>query len=167
MKPAVDLDQGLELVARYGAPERWIAVLVTLRPDGEPSTSLVNAGILTHPVTGERVVAFVARGRTAKLANLRGRPRATLVVRAGWEWVAVTGPVELAGPDDEMPGLGLGLDGGGVPRLLREVFHAAGGTHDNLHVYDEVMAAERRTAVLLHPDRFVTNPAGTDHKEHR
>jgi hypothetical protein len=28
---------GLELVARYGAPERWLAVLVTPRPDGEPT----------------------------------------------------------------------------------------------------------------------------------
>jgi hypothetical protein len=48
---------GLELVARYGAPERWLAVLVTLRPDGEPSTSVVTAGALPHPVTGEQVVA--------------------------------------------------------------------------------------------------------------
>ena len=49
---------GLELVARYGAPERWLAVLVTLRPDGEPSTSVVTAGALPHPVTGEQVVAY-------------------------------------------------------------------------------------------------------------
>ena len=46
---------GLELITRYGAPERWLAVLVTLRPDGEPSTSVVNAGIVAHPVTGREV----------------------------------------------------------------------------------------------------------------
>src|SRR4029079_16303127 len=96
---------GLELIARYGARERWLAVLVTLRPDGEPSTSVVNAGILAHPVPGREVGAFVARGATAKLANLRRRPRATLVFRAGWEWVAVTGPVELVGPDHHLTGL--------------------------------------------------------------
>jgi curved DNA-binding protein CbpA len=28
------------------------------------------------------------------------------------------------------------------------------------------MADERRTAVLVHPDRFTTNPAGTEHQEH-
>ncbi|HEX3256870.1 MAG TPA: TIGR03618 family F420-dependent PPOX class oxidoreductase [Pseudonocardia sp.] len=153
---------GLELVARYGAPERWLAVLVTLRPDGEPSTSVVNAGILAHPVTGREVVAFVARGRTAKLANLRRRPRATLVFRAGWEWVAVTGPVELAGPDDDLPGLAADA----VPPLLRDVFHAAGGAHDDLDAYDRAMATERRTAVLIRPERFATNPPGTEHQEH-
>lgn len=172
MKPILDLDQGLELVARHGVAERWLAVLVTLRPDGDPSTSLVNAGILAHPVTGEQVVAFVARGHTAKLANLRRRPRATLVFRAGWEWVAVTGPVELAGPDDDLLGLdpqaGPQQPGGpsGVPGLLRSIFQAAGGAHDDLATYDEVMARERRTAVLLRPQRFATNPPGTDHQEH-
>lgn len=153
---------GLELVARYGAPERWLAVLVTRRPDGEPSTSVVNAGVLRHPVTDGEVVAFVARGGTAKLANLRRHPRATLVFRAGWEWVAVTGPLELAGPDDGLPGLGASA----VPGLLRDVFHAAGGVHDDLDSYDRVMAAERRTAVLLRPERFATNPPGTEHQEH-
>ena len=153
---------GLELVARYGAPERWLAVLVTLRPDGEPSTSVVNAGVLPHPVTGEEVVAFVARGATAKLANLRRVPRATLVFRSGWEWVAVTGPVELAGPDDDLPGLGADA----LPGLLRDVFHAAGGAHDDLDTYDRIMAAEHRTAVLLRPQRFATNPPGTEHQEH-
>jgi len=171
-RPALTRDQGLELVARYGAAERWLAVLVTLRPDGDPSTSLVNAGILAHPVTGEQVVAFVSRGSTAKLANLRRRSRATLVFRAGWEWVAVTGPVELAGPDDDLPGLDPPAgpqqpgDPGRVPGLLREVFHAAGGTHDDLAVYDEAMARERRTAVLLRPERFATNPPGAEHQEH-
>jgi PPOX class probable F420-dependent enzyme len=153
---------GLELVARYGPAERWLAVLVTRRPDGEPSTSVVNAGIVRHPVTDGEVVAFVARGGTAKLANLRRHPRATLVFRAGWEWVAVTGPVELAGPDDDLPGLGAVA----VPGLLRDVFHAAGGVHDDLDSYDRVMAAERRTAVLLRPERFATNPPGTEHQEH-
>ena len=153
---------GLELIARYGAPERWLAVLVTLRPDGEPSTSVVNAGIVRHPVTDGEVVAFVARGGTAKLANLRRRPRATLVFRAGWEWVAVAGPVELVGPSDDLPGLGTGA----MPRLLRDVFHAAGGAHEDLDTYDRVMATERRTAVLLRPERFATNPPGTEHQEH-
>jgi hypothetical protein len=47
---SVATSAGLELVACYGAPERWLAVLVTLRPDGEPSTSVVTAGALPHPV---------------------------------------------------------------------------------------------------------------------
>ena len=153
---------GLALVAQHGAAERWLAVLVTTRADGEPSTSVVNAGVLPHPVTGDPVAAFVSRGSTAKLTNLRRRPRATLVFRAGWEWVAVRGPVELAGPDDDLDG----LDPAQVPALLRDVFHAAGGTHDDLDTYDRVMAQDHRTAVLVHPERFTTNPPGTDHEEH-
>ena len=147
--------EGLELVARLGAAEHGLAVVVTLRPDGEPSTSVVNAGVLAHPLTGEPVVGFVAVGGTAKLANLRRHPRATLVFRAGWEWVAVAGPVDLAGPDDVLPG----LDAGALPRLLRDVFHAAGGTHEDLDEYDRVMATERRAAVLVRPERFSTNPS--------
>ncbi len=161
-RSVVTLDEGLDLVARYGAPERWISVLVTLRRDGEPGTSVVNAGILPHPVTGERLVAFVSRGGTVKLANLRRHPRATLVFRTGWEWVAVSGPVDLAGPDDTLPGLAPSA----VPGLLRDVFHAAGGHHGDLDEYDRVMTAERRAAVLLHPERFTTNPPGTGHEEH-
>jgi len=147
--------EGLQLVARLGGADHGLAVVVTRRGDGEPSTSVVNAGVLPHPLSGEPVVGFVAVGGTAKLLNLRRHPRATLVFRAGWEWVAVAGPVDLAGPDDPLPG----LDAGAVPRLLRDIFHAAGGTHDDLDEYDRVMAAQRRAAVLVRPERFSTNPA--------
>jgi Pyridoxamine 5'-phosphate oxidase len=173
--------EGLALVRQLGAAEKWLAVLVTQRPSshepdsapGDPSVSLVNAGVLPHPVTGEPVVAFVARGGTAKLANLRARPRASLVFRAGWEWVAVHGQVELAGPDDPLPGVATATasapgDGGERLRvLLRDVYAAAGGTHPDLAAYDRAMAVERRTVVLLTPDRFATNPPGAEHIEHQ
>jgi PPOX class probable F420-dependent enzyme len=156
------VEEGLRLVRAYGAAERWLAVLATVRPDRPPSISVVNAGVLPHPVSGQAMVAFVARGATAKLTNLRRNPHATLVFRAGWEWVAVRGPAELAGPDDPLTGLGPDR----LPQLLRDIYTAAGGAHPDLAEYDRVMAAERRTAVLLHPHRFTTNPAGTEHQEH-
>jgi hypothetical protein len=37
------------------------------------------------------------------------------------------------------------------------VFAAAGGTHDDLETYDQVMAAERRTAVLIEPRRVYSS----------
>ena len=37
--------------------------------------------------------------------------------------------------------------------LLREIFTAAGGTHDDFDAYDRVMAEERRVAVLVTPER--------------
>jgi PPOX class probable F420-dependent enzyme len=152
---------GLDRIRELAPAERWLAVLVTSRPSGSPGVSVVNAGILPHPRTGEPVVAFVSRGRTAKLTNLRATPNATLVFRSGWEWIAVSGPVELAGPDDELPG----PDPVDVRRLLRDIYAAAGGQHPDLDEYDRAMVADRRTAVLLTPTRFTTNPPGTDHEE--
>jgi PPOX class probable F420-dependent enzyme len=130
--------------------DHGLSVVSTLRADGTIQSSVVNAGVLGHPVTGAPVVAFTTRRGAAKLANLRARPRASLVVRAGWEWAAAEGPVELAGPADELPG----VDTDGLRVLLRDVFTAAGGTHDDWPAYDAVMAEEGRAVVLLTPERI-------------
>lgn len=146
--------------ATLGA-DRHLGVLVTTRPDEpDPQVAVVNVGVIAHPVSGDRTVALVARPG-AKLANLRAHPTATIVARAGWEWMAVRGHVELAGPDDPHPE----LDQRRQRQLLQDIFHAAGGTHSDLDRYSDVMAAERRCAVLLRPERFWTNPAGSEHRE--
>jgi PPOX class probable F420-dependent enzyme len=134
--------------------DHGLSVVSTLRADGTIQSSVVNAGVLGHPVTGAPVVGFTTRTGAVKLANLRGRPRASLVVRAGWNWMAAEGPVELAGPADSLPG----VDADGLRVLLRDVFTAAGGTHEDWDTYDAVMAAEGRAAVLLTPDRVYGNP---------
>ena len=144
---------GLEDFARLVRGDHGLCVVSTLRPDGTIQSSVVNAGVLSHPVTGAQVVGLVSRGDARKLANLRVRPRATVVVRAGWDWAAAEGPVELAGPDDPMPG----VDAERLRLLLREIFTAAGGTHDDWPGYDRVMAEERRTAVLVTPARLSAN----------
>jgi PPOX class probable F420-dependent enzyme len=137
------------------AADHGLCVVSTVRADGSVQSSVVNAGVLTHPVTGQEVVGFVARGGTRKLANLRERPRITVVVRAGWQWAAAEGPADLIGPDDALPGFAPDA----LPQLLRDVFTAAGGEHDDWDTYDRVMAEERRTAVLVTPDRVYSNPA--------
>jgi PPOX class probable F420-dependent enzyme len=144
------MTSSLEEARRLAAADSGLAVAVTVRPDGTPHASVVNAGVLPHPIDGEPVVGLVAAGGTLKLRNLRARPYASIVFRAGWEWVAVEGPAELAGPDDELPG----LDRDALRLLLRAIFSAAGGTHDDFDEYDRVMAAERRTAVLVRPARL-------------
>lgn len=149
----------LNLVRRLAAADHGLAVLATTRPDGSVQASVVNAGVVEDPVEGHEVVAFVARGGTRKLENLRRSGRATLVLRSGWEWVAVEGAVALAGPDDRATG----LDDGGVRLLLRRVFTAAGGTHDDLDEYDRVMREERRTVVLVSCERVYTNPPHARH----
>lgn len=147
---AVDLERVRELASA----DRGLAVVATTRGDGSVQASVVNAGVMPHPVTGDPVAALVALGGSMKLHHLRVRPRATLVLRSGWEWVAVEGSAELAGPDDPLDG----VDPNQVPQLLRDVFTAAGGTHDDWDEYDRVMAEERRTAVLIRPERVYGVP---------
>ncbi|MCU1430239.1 MAG: pyridoxamine 5-phosphate oxidase [Actinomycetia bacterium] len=147
------MEEGLALIRHCGEPEQWLAVLVTIDDDMSPQASVVNAGILRHPVTGATCLGVVASGGARKLANLRRRARATLVFRHGWEWVSVTGDTELVGPDDSAPG----IDAAARRQLLRDIFADAGGTHDDLDEYDRVMAAEGRTAILVAPERIVSN----------
>ena len=140
---------GLSEFARLVTGDNGLCVVSTLRPDDTIASTVVNAGVLPHPVTGEQVVGLVSRGDAHRIVNLRARPRATVVVRSSWQWASAEGPAELAGPDDPMPG----VDAERLRLLLREIFTAAGGTHDDFASYDQVMAAERRVAVLISPDR--------------
>jgi PPOX class probable F420-dependent enzyme len=133
--------------------DKGLCVLSTLRSDLTIQASVVNAGVLNHPATGQPVVGLVAQGRSRKLANLHDRPQATIVVRSGWQWVAVEGRAQLVGPDDQETSGGTG----DLRQLLRDVFVAAGGTHDDWDAYDRVMAEERRTAVFIAPDRVYSN----------
>ncbi|MDQ1510099.1 MAG: hypothetical protein QOG50_1943 [Actinomycetota bacterium] len=139
--------------AGIGAQDRGLCVVSTLRPDATIQASVVNAGVYDHPVSGVTGVAFVAMGGSRKLANLRTRPRVTVVARAGWQWAAAEGEAELIGPDD--PIAGVGPDD--LRLALRAVFVAAGGTHDDWDEYDRAMAAERRTIVFVSPDRVYSN----------
>ena len=74
-------------------------------------------------------------------------------MRAGWEWVTAAGTAEVIGPDDPYAG----IDAERLRVLLREVFTAAGGTHDDWPTYDATMANERRAAVLLTPTSVYSN----------
>jgi hypothetical protein len=134
--------------------EHGLVTVSVPRGDGTISSSVVNAGVLPHPVTGETVVGMVVRGGTKKLSYWRAHPYANVVIRSGWQWAAAEGRVGLIGPDDPEPG----VDAERLRLLLREIFAAAGGTHDDYDVYDTVMREERRTAVFVSPDRVYANP---------
>jgi len=123
--------------------DRGLAIVSTLRADQTIQTSLVNTGVV-----GDQL-AFVTYG-PVKLANLRARPQIAVAFRDGWRWAAVEGRAELAGPDDPRPW----LDAERLRLTLREIFTAAGGSHDNWAEYDRVMAEQRRTAVLISPTRI-------------
>jgi hypothetical protein len=137
----VPLDHGLSTVA-------------VRRRDRPAHVTVVNAGVMNHPVSGEPVVAFVAAGSARKLSLLRGDRAVSVTIRAGWQWVTVEGTAELIGPDDPSPH----VDADRLRVLLRDIFTAAGGLHDDWDSYDTTMRDERRTAVLVSAERVYSNP---------
>lgn len=147
----LDVVSTLDRARELGARESGLAVAITTRANGSPRASVVNAGVLDHPVSGEPVVGFVSRGSARKLADIRERPRVTVVFRSDWEWVAVEGDAELAGPVDRLEG----LRPDDVPSLLRAVYAAAvGGNPDDWARLDASMAAEGHTTVLVRVGRI-------------
>ena len=138
--------------ADLGRRENGLAVISTSRADGTIQSSVVNAGVLAHPLTDEQVLGFVTYGKV-KLANLRQRPHLAATFRAGWQWATVEGRAQLLGPDDPHPE----MDDDRRRLLLRAVFVGAGGTHDDWDEYDRVMAEQGRTAVLVTPTRIYSN----------
>lgn len=142
----------LDEFATLAAAERGLAVVSTLRADHTIQASLVNVGLLPHPLTGERTLAYVTYGKV-KLANLRSRSQTTVTVRSGWAWASIEGTSQLIGPDDT----DTGIDAERLRLLLREVFVAAGGDHGDWLEYDRVMVEQRRTVVLVEPTRVYSN----------
>jgi PPOX class probable F420-dependent enzyme len=143
----------LDDVSAIASGDHYLAVVATVRADSTVQTSVVNAGPLPHPSAGQPLIGFVTYGRV-KLANLRARPQVTLTFRHGWQWAAVEGHAELAGPADPQPWL---ADAEQLRLLLRAVFTAAGGQHDDWDEYDRVMAEQGRTVVLVEPRRIYSN----------
>jgi PPOX class probable F420-dependent enzyme len=135
-----------------GSRDKYLAVVSTARGDGTIQSSVVNAGLLPDPESGQDVIGFVTYGK-AKLANLRARPQVTVTFRAGWQWAAIEGTARIVGPDQ--PTSGTGADS--LRLLRRQVFSAAGGTHEDWAEYDRVMERERRAVVLVTPARVYSN----------
>jgi PPOX class probable F420-dependent enzyme len=145
----ITLTDALELARR----ESYLAVVSTVRADGSVQSSLVSAGVISHPIGGEPTVAYVTYG-PIKLTNLRRRPATAVTFRSGWAWCTVEGAAGLIGPDDPFPE----MDAERLRLLLREIFTAAGGSHDDWAEYDRAMVRERRTAVLITPTRIYGSP---------
>lgn len=146
----------LDDAVALAAADKGLAVVSTVRADGTVQASLVNVGLLPHPNGARPVLGFTTYGKV-KLANLRVRPQLAVTFRNGWQWATVEGRAELIGPDDSQPWLSDTRQADQLRLLLREVFAAAGGTHDDWDEYDRVMAAERRAVVLIEPSRVYSN----------
>jgi PPOX class probable F420-dependent enzyme len=140
------MDPDLAPVRRMIPGDHGLATVAVVRDDGTPHVSLVNAGVLDRP--GGPVAAYVTYG-PVKIRALRARPATSITWRVGWRWAAVDGDSTIVGPGD--------VDPETLRLLLREVFTACGGTHDDWAEYDRVMAAEGRVAVLVAPRRVYGN----------
>ena len=67
--------------------------------------------------------------------------------------MTVEGRATLVGPDDPRRD----VDAERLRLLLRDVFLAAGGSHDNWDEYDRTMIEQRRAAVLITPTRLYSS----------
>ena len=117
------------------------AVVTTIGRSGLPQATIVRAG----PYEG--TMAFVVRGGTVKLANLKRDDRCTvLVAKPDWTRYATVEGRAATHRQDNTGEEELRL-------LLRRVFSAAGGTHSDWEEYDRVMREEARAVVLVTPER--------------
>ena len=143
-------------VRQFLATETGLATISTTQKDGRVLSSIANCGVIQHPLTGADCVALVSAGGAARLGHVRRGSEVTIAIRRGWNWLAVTGQADLIGPSDPATG----IDVEELRLLLREIYEAAGGIHDDFEEYNREMVRGGRTAVLVEPARIISNRPG-------
>lgn len=143
----------LDDVKKFLSDETGLATISTVQADGRVLSSIANCGVIVHPVTGTECVALVSMGSAGRLKHVRRGSEVTIAIRRGWNWVAVTGKADLIGPDDQQHN----FDTEKLRLLLREIYIAAGGQHDDFDEYDREMVRSQRAAVLVAPTRIIGN----------
>jgi PPOX class probable F420-dependent enzyme len=116
------------------------AVVSTIRPSGTVQSTLVNVGLYDDGV------GFTTVGRSQKEYHLKRNPACTITIHHGPYWITVEGKARLYTWDD--------TDLETMRHLLRDLYVAAGGTHDDWATYDRVVREERRAAVVVVPERI-------------
>jgi PPOX class probable F420-dependent enzyme len=126
-----------ELLAFVGP--RHHMVLVTERGDGRPQLSPVTGG-----VDAEGRIVISTYPERAKAANLRARPRASVMVLSDeWNgaWVQVDGPAEV-------------LDLPEALEPLVDYYRAISGEHPDWGEYRRAMAEQGKSLVRITPERW-------------
>lgn len=140
-------------VRTFLADEHGLATVSTVQADGRVLSSVVNCGVVDHPRTGIASVALVSRGNAARLGHIRRGSEVTVAIRRGWTWRSATGPATVIGPGDNDGA----MSADDIRLLLRTVYQAAGGQHDDYDEFDRVMLEDRRAAVFITPERILGN----------
>ena len=118
-------------------------VLTTFRRDGSAQMSIITCGPL------EDGVAFTTTEDRAKLKNLRRNPRCSLLVaRENWSaYIVLQGHARLLSADN--------TDADVLRLALRDVFRtAAAMEHPDWDEYDQAMAEQRRSAIIVVPEHL-------------
>ncbi|MCH7786705.1 MAG: PPOX class F420-dependent oxidoreductase [Chloroflexi bacterium] len=123
--------------------ENHRAVLTTFRKNGAAQMSILSVGYYKDGV------AFTTTEDRAKLANLRRDPRCSLLVSkdSWWGFIVLEGKAKVMSADN--------TDADELRQALRDVFVAASGEeHPNWDEYDQAMRDDRRSAIIVVPDRI-------------
>ncbi|MET9480200.1 PPOX class F420-dependent oxidoreductase [Streptomyces sp. NPDC006638] len=120
-----------------------LGVLATIKSDGRPQLSPVMPSY--DPDAG--VIRVSTTEKTAKIANLRRDPRATLEVTSqdGRSWATVEGTATLVGPGTDPHGPEV--------ETLVDYYRAAAGEHPDWDEYRAVMVSDRRILITISVDK--------------
>ena len=128
---------------RQFATQTHRGVLTTFRRDGAAQMSIVSCG------PSRNGVAFTTTARRAKLLNLRRNPRCSLLIsHEDWRpYVVLEGQAEVLSADN--------TEAEEFRMALRDAYRAASGTeHPNWEEYDRAMVQDRRSVVIVVPERI-------------
>jgi PPOX class probable F420-dependent enzyme len=130
----MDVTAGLEFLNTHHR-----VVLATRRADGGTQMSPVNAGVV------DGAVVISSRAMLAKVANLRQRPQASvLVLNDGFygQWVQLDGPAEV-----------IDQSAADTLDLLVEVYRSISGEHPDWDDYRAAMVRDERVVIRIRPQR--------------
>ena len=118
-------------------------VLTTFRRDGAAQMSIVTCGPYREGV------AFTTTANRAKLLNLKRNAQCSLLVSQEdwWGYMVLEGRAQVLSAEN--------TGAGEFRDALRDVYRSASGQeHPNWDEYDRAMREDRRSAVIVVPDRI-------------
>ena len=117
------------------------AVLTTYRKNGNAQMSVIVVGPYRDGA------AFTTTADRAKLRNLKRDTRCTLLASrdSWWGFIVLEGHAQILSPEN--------TDAEELREALRGVYRSIAGEHPNWAEYDQAMRDERRSAVIVVPDR--------------
>ena len=128
---------------REFATQTHRGVLTTFRRDGNAQMSIITCGPYRDGI------AFTVTETRAKLHNLRRNPNCSLLVsnENWWGFVVLEGQATVLSANN--------TDADELRLALRDTFRTASGEeHSNWEEYDQAMRDDRRSVIIVVPERI-------------